>query len=173
MVKIVNKTWQIDRFNNGPCQGDSKNGTCYTTEECETKGGTNSGSCASGYGVCCTCNKLWFFNEKIPNFIIVKHFSYCQMWSSNKRKLHIFRIFRIGNWTMWDQNLQMWLEYLSSILFPSFSILHFENDFVISVEAGFLTICNHRTINFNRISLENVSRSGNVKKGCLGAKVVT
>ena len=125
MVKIVKKTWQIDRFNNGPCQGDSKNGTCYTTEECETKGGTNSGSCASGYGVCCTCNKLWFFNEKIPNFIIVKHFSYCQMWSSNKRKLHIFWIFRIGNWTMWDQNLQMWLEYLSSILFPSFSILRF------------------------------------------------
>ena len=31
-----------------------------------------------------------FFNEKIPNLIFVKHFSYCQMWSSNKRKLHLF-----------------------------------------------------------------------------------
>ena len=24
-------------------------------EECSAKGGTNDGSCASGYGVCCTC----------------------------------------------------------------------------------------------------------------------
>ena len=35
--------------------GDSKNGTCYTSEECDKRGGTNSGSCANGYGVCCTC----------------------------------------------------------------------------------------------------------------------
>jgi len=32
----------------------SKNGTCYTAEECSNKGGTNAGSCASGFGVCCT-----------------------------------------------------------------------------------------------------------------------
>merc|ERR1711944_7114 len=31
-----------------------KNGTCYTAEECSNKGGTNGGSCASGFGVCCT-----------------------------------------------------------------------------------------------------------------------
>ena len=24
-------------------------------EECSNKGGTNAGSCASGFGVCCTC----------------------------------------------------------------------------------------------------------------------
>lgn len=47
--------FNIVRFNNGPCAGGSnKNGTCYTAEECETKGGTNSGTCAAGYGVCCT-----------------------------------------------------------------------------------------------------------------------
>jgi len=41
-------------FPNDPCDADTKNGTCYTAEECSQKGGTNSGSCASGYGVCCT-----------------------------------------------------------------------------------------------------------------------
>ena len=47
----------IFRFPNDPCDGNaSKNGTCYTSEECSAKGGTSSGSCASGYGVCCTCN---------------------------------------------------------------------------------------------------------------------
>jgi len=47
--------FNIVRFKNGPCEGGSnKNGTCYTAEECETKGGTNSGTCAAGYGVCCT-----------------------------------------------------------------------------------------------------------------------
>merc|ERR1712241_825312 len=29
------------------------NGTCYTSEECASKGGTASGECAEGYGVCC------------------------------------------------------------------------------------------------------------------------
>lgn len=28
------------------------------SDECSSRGGTNSGSCASGYGVCCTCKKL-------------------------------------------------------------------------------------------------------------------
>lgn len=47
--------FQIVNFPNDPCDGGSnRNGTCYTAEECDDKGGTNSGSCASGYGVCCT-----------------------------------------------------------------------------------------------------------------------
>ena len=27
-------------------------------EECSDKGGTNDGTCASGYGICCTCKFL-------------------------------------------------------------------------------------------------------------------
>jgi len=46
--------FNIVTFPNDPCDADTKNGTCYTTEECSNKGGTNDGSCASGYGVCCT-----------------------------------------------------------------------------------------------------------------------
>merc|ERR1711936_1233074 len=48
--------FQVVRFPNDPCAvvGGSKNGTCYTVEECSNKGGTNAGSCAQGFGVCCT-----------------------------------------------------------------------------------------------------------------------
>jgi len=48
--------FQVVRFPNDPCAvtAGSKNGTCYTAEECSSKGGTNAGSCASGFGVCCT-----------------------------------------------------------------------------------------------------------------------
>ncbi|XP_059097284.1 uncharacterized protein LOC131891672 [Tigriopus californicus] len=47
--------FQIVRFPNEPCvAAASKNGTCYTSDECTSKGGTKSGSCAQGYGVCCT-----------------------------------------------------------------------------------------------------------------------
>lgn len=48
--------FQVVKFPNDPCAvtGGSKNGTCYTAEECSNKGGTNAGSCASGFGVCCT-----------------------------------------------------------------------------------------------------------------------
>lgn len=46
--------FNIVTFPNDPCNAGSKNGTCYTKEECSTKGGTNDGACASGYGVCCS-----------------------------------------------------------------------------------------------------------------------
>merc|ERR1712038_1125980 len=45
--------FQVVRFPNDICAGATRNGTCYTSEECSTKGGTSDGSCASGFGVCC------------------------------------------------------------------------------------------------------------------------
>merc|ERR1711997_394516 len=45
--------FQIVKFPNDVCAGASRNGTCYTAEECSTKGGASDGSCASGFGVCC------------------------------------------------------------------------------------------------------------------------
>jgi len=51
--KLFN-VFTIVRFKNDPCQGSSnRNGTCYTENECSNKGGTNAGSCAQGFGVCC------------------------------------------------------------------------------------------------------------------------
>merc|ERR1719415_66717 len=48
-------TFQIVRFPNDVCVGsNSRNGTCYTSQECSDKSGTSSGSCADGFGVCCT-----------------------------------------------------------------------------------------------------------------------
>jgi len=48
--------FQVVKFPNNPCEisGSSKNGTCYTAEECSNRGGKNEGSCADGYGVCCS-----------------------------------------------------------------------------------------------------------------------
>jgi len=45
--------FQVIKFPNDVCAGASRNGTCYTAEECSTKGGASDGSCASGFGVCC------------------------------------------------------------------------------------------------------------------------
>lgn len=48
-------TFQVVRFPNDACTGtNSRNGTCYTSAECSDKGGSSSGSCADGFGVCCT-----------------------------------------------------------------------------------------------------------------------
>eukprot|EP00095_Tigriopus_kingsejongensis_P001242 maker-scaffold160_size295910-snap-gene-1.34 protein:Tk01242 transcript:maker-scaffold160_size295910-snap-gene-1.34-mRNA-1 annotation:"hypothetical protein L798_10568" len=47
--------FQIVTFPNDPCIGNGgKNGTCFTNDECTGKGGRNGGTCAQGYGVCCT-----------------------------------------------------------------------------------------------------------------------
>jgi len=46
--------FNVVKFPNEPCNsGGTKNGTCYTSEECESKKGKSEGSCAEGYGVCC------------------------------------------------------------------------------------------------------------------------
>lgn len=46
--------FQIIKFKNEPCVGSAtRNGTCFTAAECESAGGTESSSCADGFGVCC------------------------------------------------------------------------------------------------------------------------
>merc|ERR1711971_287130 len=45
--------FQVVKFPNDVCAGATRNGTCYTSEECSSKGGTSDGPCASGFGVCC------------------------------------------------------------------------------------------------------------------------
>jgi len=46
--------FQIIKFANEPCVGSTRNGTCFTKQECEDQGGTESGSCADGFGTCCS-----------------------------------------------------------------------------------------------------------------------
>jgi len=68
----------IVSFKNDPCvSGTGSNGTCYSTSDCSSLGGTASGSCASGFGVCClftkTCgdstsnNCTYFQNSGYPS----------------------------------------------------------------------------------------------------------
>lgn len=73
-------SFQIVKFPNDPCVGSAdRNGTCYTSQECADKSGTSSGSCADGFGVCCTfvitnCgsttsenNTAWTTPTNLPN----------------------------------------------------------------------------------------------------------
>jgi len=47
-------------FSNDACNsGTGTNGTCYSTGDCSRLGGTASGSCASGFGVCCICKQAF------------------------------------------------------------------------------------------------------------------
>jgi len=46
--------FQIVKFQNGACPASDGNvGVCFTESECTGKAGVASGSCASGFGVCC------------------------------------------------------------------------------------------------------------------------
>jgi len=48
--------FSIVQFPNDACgstSGTFNNGTCYTSGECSSKGGSSQGSCAAGFGVCC------------------------------------------------------------------------------------------------------------------------
>merc|ERR1712061_6687 len=47
--------FSVVTFKNDGCSSnsDGRNGTCFTSTECSNKGGTASGNCAAGFGVCC------------------------------------------------------------------------------------------------------------------------
>jgi len=48
--------FSIVQFPNEACtstSGTYSNGTCFTSSECSSKGGSASGNCAAGFGVCC------------------------------------------------------------------------------------------------------------------------
>jgi len=49
----------VVRFPNEVCTSSTsgRNGTCYTSSECTSRGGSSSGSCASSFGVCCVFEK--------------------------------------------------------------------------------------------------------------------
>ena len=57
----------------GICQiwFDYPQGICYTQSECDERGGTTMGTCASGFGVCCSCkdnsNRLGKNSTEQPN----------------------------------------------------------------------------------------------------------
>ena len=53
--QVAGNVFSVVKFPNSECTGQNGyNGTCYTKDECTAKGGSESGSCASGFGICCT-----------------------------------------------------------------------------------------------------------------------
>jgi len=47
--------FSIVNFPNSGCVGNSGiDGTCYTASQCSSRGGSSDGSCAAGFGTCCT-----------------------------------------------------------------------------------------------------------------------
>merc|ERR1712038_1742373 len=48
--------FQVVKFANDLCSSSStsRNGTCYTSQECSDLGGTAGSDCAEGFGVCCS-----------------------------------------------------------------------------------------------------------------------
>ena len=64
-------------FENNMCNGTTTGlmGVCYTMRECQERGGTESGSCAAGFGVCCICG--YFISSRlVPNVnSLISHFS--------------------------------------------------------------------------------------------------
>merc|ERR1712062_267321 len=53
--KRIFSLFNVVTFKNDACaSSDSgRNGTCYTSTECQNKGGRALGNCAAGFGVCC------------------------------------------------------------------------------------------------------------------------
>ena len=64
--KLLN-VFNIVRFPNDPCTAGDVYGSCFTSSECSSLGGRSVGSCASGFGVCCTIYGNCGGSSKINN----------------------------------------------------------------------------------------------------------
>ena len=83
--------FSVVRFPNNVCAGGNLNGTCYSAEECSSRGGVNGGSCAGGYGVCCTCKYQVRIEFRIGNLSKL-NCSSINLWPIFIRELHILSI---------------------------------------------------------------------------------
>jgi len=60
------------RLQNAPCMAEiGGNGTCYPRNQCSQLGGTASGSCAAGFGVCCVCKCFTFKHYNLLKLICI------------------------------------------------------------------------------------------------------
>ena len=108
--KIVTKEICF-RFANGPCSSGTRNGTCYTEAECESRGGANSGTCAAGFGVCCISETKYFHTCKQTKMQFFS--SNCWLWSFLERELHLFWQQQPRGRDMQYGDLSLWWQYMS------------------------------------------------------------
>lgn len=67
MLSVLNLFFVVRFLNEGCNASNSLAGTCYTQAECESRGGSPSGSCAQNYGVCCTCESMIELDDQIAS----------------------------------------------------------------------------------------------------------
>ena len=82
ILVLVLSLFTIVRFKNEACSTTTGgNGTCYSSSDCSSLGGSISGVCASGFGVCCLCKYLlaiilftnMLFSNQHYHFLISGH----------------------------------------------------------------------------------------------------
>merc|ERR1719270_3304168 len=98
--------FNLVKFDNDVCAGSTKNGTCYTKEECKDRGGTESETCAEGFGVCCVlelkCGKSSSDNntyliETTPTISTGCTYTICPMASTICRIRYDFKEHTLAN----------------------------------------------------------------------------
>ena len=116
-IVAVLSLFTIVAFKNDACiSGTGNNGTCYSSSDCSKLGGTASGSCASGFGVCCLCKSSFYF----PAFLF-------NLWNQS----HLWRLitwwkkFPIIEWSISTahHNIEFRISFQSSVL-PWYEVLH-------------------------------------------------
>ena len=85
---------EIIRLNDArPVWGRHSIVSYFFSEECSSRNGVNSGSCAEGFGVCCTCKssfEFWCFHKKkIKSYSV---FSQFELRSNLLGELYLFWI---------------------------------------------------------------------------------
>merc|ERR1719433_325945 len=76
--------FSVVQFPNNECTSSSSTtttGTCFTSSECTSRGGTSSGSCAAGFGVCCVLSTSTCSETVSNNRTYIRNPGYPSSWT--------------------------------------------------------------------------------------------
>ncbi len=104
--------FSVVRFSQSSCFGtNGYNGTCLTSSECKSQSGTSAGTCAAGFGVCCTSKSF-----ESPRWDLPIWLTRCFVL------LHEFQVIISTCGTTVSKNATYWMNPPNSALDSSYSV---------------------------------------------------
>ena len=125
--------FSIVQFPNQQCAGSSSSstyGTCYTSSECSSRGGSADGNCAAGFGVCCVISTSTCGSSVSTNTTYIRNPGYPSSYTPTNAGTCTFTIRKVS-----DDICQLREGIISYVLIPRYpKLISHPKDLVINMK---------------------------------------
>jgi len=165
--------FSIVQFPNQQCTASSSSttyGTCYTSSECTTKGGSSDGNCAAGFGVCCVITTSTCSSSISTNTTYIRNPNYPSTYTASSASTCSYTVNKVS-----DDVCQLRLDFQTfSGFYTGTSGACGVDDFEVSGQTGYNppTICGtntgyHMYVEFGATSTDTITITNTYRSGGL------